>query len=49
MTTGAWIMLAVGLVITVGGLSTCIGIALAHERRRREEPAEEPARTTDSG
>ena len=48
MTTGAWIMLVIGTLITVGGLSICIGIAFAHERRNRGAVAEQPAETSES-
>ncbi len=33
MTPGAWIMLAVGTLITLGGLSVCIAIALSHRKK----------------
>ena len=37
MTLGAWIMLVVGTLITLGGLSVCIGIALRHKKKWSEE------------
>jgi len=37
MTVGAWIMLAVGTLITLGGLSVCIGIALGHRKKWSDE------------
>ena len=37
MTYGAWIMLVVGTLIPLGGLSVCIGIALRHQKKCSQE------------
>ena len=37
MTVGAWIMFAVSTLITLGGLSVCIGIALRHRKKWSDE------------
>jgi len=33
MTTGAWIMLFVGAIITFGGFSTCLLVSVLHRKR----------------
>jgi len=33
MTPAAWIMFALGTLITLGGLTVCIGIALGHRKK----------------
>jgi hypothetical protein len=37
MTAPAWVMLLVAVVLLGGGLSLCIGIAVAVNRRKQDE------------
>ncbi len=37
MSLGAWVMLAFGVLVLVGGLTACLVVAVRTDRRKQEE------------